>query len=448
MERKEFLKTIGVYRRKLNIGRFLENLMFAMLIGLSVGILFQGIAFVFPFYHANSWSFAAAILAVVTAFVFSVIKRASMKSAALTMDRFGFKERIITAYENIEAKGTMVELQRRDAMEMLRKNKEHIKISIWPSVNKTVGVLALLIIMLVLMWIPSPVKERAKQLHELAEATEEKQSEVEEMVEELEELAQEELSEEQLAALQEMMESLEATMQEYEQASSVQELETATEKLEYKYENMSSQLADMSKLLESGTNISPMTAQAMQELAQQMQELSGNQSLASGSNAQDGNNQEGPNGQSGQNGQNSQNSQNGQNSGQGEGQGNGEGQGQGNGQGSGDGQGDGEGEGQGTGNNEGTGSGNGRGEGSTSTPHDYVSIPNAIADSGNLTGNVQGHENSDYFKTQNGISWEGKHVDYEEVIGKYEQNAYEGISTGQYPSGMEDIIKNYFSSFN
>ena len=439
MDRKEFLKTIGVYRRKLNMGRFLETLMIAMLIGSGIGILFQGSAFVIPFYHAKLWSVGAVIAAILTALIFFMFNRASAKDAALVMDRYGFKERIITAYENLEAKGTMVELQRRDAMELLRKNKEKIKISIWPSLKKTIGVLTMLILMLVLMYIPSSVKERAKELHELAEAVEEKQEEVEELMDELEELVQEELSEEQLADLQEMLESLAASMQEFGQAGSMQEVATATEKLEYKYENMSSQLGDMAQMLESGANISPMTAEAMQELAQQMQELSGNQSLASGQTGQEGNGQEG---QNGQNGQNTGQGQNGEGQGGDQGQGNGEGQGGGEGQGNGEGQGQ---EGQG---GQGEGSGNGRGEGSSSTPHDYVSIPNAIADSGNLTGNVQDHENSDYFKTQNGISWEGTHVDYEEVIGKYEQNAYEGISNGQYPSGMEEIIKDYFSSFN
>ena len=46
------------------------------------------------------------------------------------------------------------------------------------------------------------------------------------------------------------------------------------------------------------------------------------------------------------------------------------------------------------------------------------------------------------------MNWEGKPVSYQQVIGSYEQNAYEGIATGQYPSGMEDVIKEYFASFN
>ncbi|MCH5255147.1 MAG: hypothetical protein J1F41_09490, partial [Lachnospiraceae bacterium] len=117
--------------------------------------------------------------------------------------------------------------------------------------------------------------------------------------------------------------------------------------------------------------------------------------------------------------------------------------GQGNGQ-SGDGQ-DGQGSSQ---NGQDGGSGSGRGTGSTNIPHDYVSIPNDVADSENLTGNSVDHDNSEYFRAQNGLSWEGTHMSHEAVIGSYEQNAYEGIAAGRYPSGMENVIKEYFSSFN
>ena len=90
----------------------------------------------------------------------------------------------------------------------------------------------------------------------------------------------------------------------------------------------------------------------------------------------------------------------------------------------------------------------GRGDGGGSMPHDYVSIPNTVADSGNLTGNADSHELSEYFRAQTGLNWEGAHTSYEAAIGSYEQNAYEGSAAGRYPSGMENIIKEYFSSFN
>ena len=114
--------------------------------------------------------------------------------------------------------------------------------------------------------------------------------------------------------------------------------------------------------------------------------------------------------------------------------------------GSGDGSGDGNG--SGNGNGGGTGSGNGRGTGSSSTPHDYVSIPNDIGDDPSLTGEKTGDENSDYYRQQNGLAWEGQHVDYNSVIGQYTDNAYEGIANGRYPSGMESVIRDYFENLN
>lgn len=77
-----------------------------------------------------------------------------------------------------------------------------------------------------------------------------------------------------------------------------------------------------------------------------------------------------------------------------------------------------------------------------------MSVPNAIADSESLTGNAYDHDASEYFRAQNGLSWEGNHVSHEAVIGSYERNAYEGIAAGKYPSGMENVIKEYFASFN
>ena len=209
-------------------------------------------------------------------------------------------------------------------------------------------------------------------------------------------------------------------------------------------------------------------------MAEKLQQMSGTQ-MASGQNG---------NGQGSQNGGQSGDGQgDGQGNGSGDGQsGDGQGDGQGNQSGdgngsqggqSGDGQGSGQGgqsgnggsgdgsggngngsSGDGSGGNgngssgDGNGTGNGRGTGSANIERDYISVPGAIADVGNLNGNASNHDNSEFFLAPNGMTWEGTHVSHEQVIGSYEQNAYEGIATGQYPTGMEDVIKEYFASFN
>lgn len=422
MEQREFVGVIRGCRRRLNLAGFLKKLVTGMTIGAVVGILFQAVSFVVPFYYAGLYAGLALVLALVTASVAAYTGRTSMERTALVMDSFGFDERIVTAYGNLEKEGTFVELQRADAMGQLQAHQDKIRITLLPPWKKIGSLAGLLVVLLVLVLVPSGMKDRAKELHSVKEEAKEKTEEIEELVEALEQLEQqEELTPEQQAILQEMIESLQASQSEYQQVSSSEMVRAATEKLNYRYENMGSQLAGLAQSLQNGATVSSVTAESMQALSDKMQGMSGVQ-LTMGNTGQSGKN--GGNGQNGQSGndgsgQNGDGGQNGQSGNDGNG---------GNGQ-------DGE-------------SGSGRGTGTSDTPHDYVSIPNDIADSGNLTGNAVDHDVSEYFHGQNGLSWEGTHMSYEAVIGSYEQNAYEGIAAGKYPSGMEEIIKEYFSNFN
>lgn len=429
MEQRAFVKMIHAFQRRMNIASVLQKSIAALCIGAAAGILFQAAALVVPFYYASLYSGLALVLSLLTALVLAYVKRISPEQAALAMDSFGFDERIITAYECLGQEGVLVRLQREDAMNQLAEHQDRIRLALLPSWKKPVLLLGFLAVMSGLALLPSAVKERARELHEVRKEAREQMKELDELASSIDKLAQEEISQEQKNTLQEMLGSLEASRTEFEQADSAKLLSAATNKLEYKYAMMGSELEEFAKRLRDGVAASPMTAESMQVLAERMQELGGMQ-LAKGTGAQTGSNQQGQSGS--QNGQGSSGSQAGQN-------GNGSQNGQ-NGSGS-----------------QTTQSGNqmsdhskgsGRGVGSDSTPHDYVSVPNDITDSGNLTGNAANHEASEYFRAQNGLGWEGEHTTYESVLGSYEQKAYEGIDAGQYPSNMEEVIKEYFSSFN
>lgn len=426
MEQREFLRIIRACRRRMNTADFLKKSVFALSIGAGAGILFQTVAFFVPLYYVNLYMILALLLAELSVLVVMLVKQTTMEQAALRMDGFGFEERIVTAYENLDKEGTFVGLQRRDAIRQLREHKDRIQISLRPSLKRAALLFLLLVISVGLSLLPSAAKDRAGELHGVREEAQEKEDEIKEFMEALEQLAQEELTKEQQEALHEMMESLESSLSEFQQAASEQMLASASQKLDYKYENMSIPLSDIIQDLQNGAGVSIASADAMEEMAKQLKKMQ-EERLARG----DGSGM----GQGGSNG--------GDQSGQRDGAGDGNGQGgDGNSQG-----GEGNGNGQ-NGQGQGSGSGNGRGDGSSGTPHDYVSVPNAVADSGNLTGNIGGHELSEYFRAQNGLNWEGEHTSYEAVIGSYEQNAYEGIAADRYPSGMEDIIKEYFASFN
>ncbi len=449
MEQREFVKEIRNCRRRLNLAGFLRKLVTALTIGAAAGILFQAASFVIPLYYAGSYAVLALVLALIAAAVTAYVKRTGMEQAALVMDSFGFDERIVTAYGNLDKEGAFVALQRADAMGQLQARRDKIRITLLPPWKRTGVPAGLLAVLLVLALVPSEMKERAEELHRVREDAKEKVQEIEEVVEALEQLDQaEELTPEQQALLQEMIESLQASQEEYRQLSSDEMMRAAAEKLEYRYENMGSQLAGLAQSLQNGAAVSPVTAESMQALAEKMQEM-GSAQLAKGNAGQSGNGgQNGQGGQSGQDGSSSggsgQNGSGGQSAQSGQPAQSGQsGQSGQNGDGGQSGQNGSSGQGDGSGQN-----GSGRGTGTASTPHDYVSIPNDIADSGNLTGNAVDHDASEYFHAQNGLSWEGTHMSHEAVIGHYEQNAYEGIAAGKYPSGMEEVIKEYFSNFD
>ena len=445
MEQRELLKIIRACRRRMQIADFLNKSVFALSIGAAAGILFQAAAFFAPIYYVNLYTILAFGLAELSACAVMLARRTTMEQAALRMDGFGFEERIVTAYECLGQEGELVELQRADAMRQLRAHRDRIRISLRPSLKRMTLLLFLFAFSVGLALLPSVVKDRAAELHGIREEAKEKEDEIEEFMEALEQLEGEELTKEQQELLREMTESLASSLSEYQQAASEEMLTAASQKLDYKYENMSIPLSNLMQELQSGAGVSAASSDAMEQLAKQL-EKTGGKKLAEGDGSgtgqggSDGDDQSGQdsgggdgNGQKGQSGDGDGNGQSGQG---------GDGDGDGNGQG-----GDGDGNGQ-SGQGESSGSGNGRGEGSSSTPHDYVSVPNAVTDSGNLAGNAGNHEASEYFRAQNGLNWEGAHTSYESVIGSYEQNAYEGIAAKKYPGGMENIIKEYFSSFN
>ncbi len=39
-------------------------------------------------------------------------------------------------------------------------------------------------------------------------------------------------------------------------------------------------------------------------------------------------------------------------------------------------------------------------------------------------------------------------MDYNSVISQYTNRAFEGITRGKYPSGMESVIRDYFENLN
>ena len=454
MEETTYLKQkIKDCRRKLNLAKILENCVYYISFGALAAVLVEGISLFVPFYYANYFAAGCIGIGCLVGIVRAVMTWADEKAAARKLDSFGLQERTLTAYENLDKEGAFTKLQRNDAVQMLKENENNIRIPIRPNTRHLLAFIFSLVCVCTLAMVPSVAKEQAKELHALKQEVKEKKKELSSVMDALEDIDTKSLSAEEKKKLQELMKSLEMSKKELDQVEGAQELASANERLQFKYQETAQSL--------TGIDPSKIGVKEAQQIAQAASGQTGGSSngndtagangqLADGSNNNGDSQSSSGDGNNGNNGNNTSGDGNSTENGNGDGNGNGNGNGQGNGDGNGSGSGNGNGQGNGNGNGNGSGSGNGsgRGTGSSSATHDYVTVPNKVGDDSSLHGDKTGKNNSDYYRAQNGLTWEGDHVSLDSVIADYTQSAYEGISAGRYPSGMENVIKDYFKNLN
>lgn len=455
MEETTYLKQkIKDCRHKLNLAKILENCVYYISFGALAAVLVEGISLFVPFYYANYFAAGCIGIGCLVGIVRALMTWADEKAAARKLDSFGLQERTLTAYENLDKEDAFTKLQRNDAVQMLKENENNICIPIRPNTRHLLAFIFSLVCVCTLAMVPSVAKEQAKELHALKQEVKEKKKELSSVMDALEDIDTKSLSAEEKKKLQELMKSLEMSKKELDQVDSAQELASANERLQFKYQETAQSLTgiDPSKF---GVKEAQQVAQAASS-SQSGSSSNGNDTAGANGQLADGSNNNGDSqsssgdGNNGNNGNNTSGDGNSTENGNGDGNGNGNGNGQGNGDGNGSGSGNGNGQGNGNGNGNGSGSGNGsgRGTGSSSTAHDYVTVPNKVGDDSSLHGEKTGKNNSDYYRAQNGLTWEGDHVSLDSVIADYTKNAYEGISSGRYPSGMENVIKDYFKNLN
>ncbi len=454
---KYLLDEIKKCRHKMNLAKAIDYGILWAAVGGIAGIFCEAVSLFLPFYHVHQIAVLCFPAGFFAGACYAVYRRADMKKAAGRLDSFGLKERMLTAYENLGKEDGFALLQRRDAFRHYEKIRGEIRISLLPDKRHTLALFIAVIATVGIGVIPSPVRERAELLHQVQEEAEAEKEELEELLETLEGVDMESLTEAQKAELQELLETMELSREELAGADSWESLSAATGRLDYKYQQAARSLEEIAGQLENPDAAGLAGAEALAKGAEQ-----NGQQLASGGTASGTpDSGDGPGGENTGSGDENSGGEDAGSSGNGSGEENGAGGGNGtdgdNGQNGGNSSGDGGRQGGGNGEGEGgfgedgglgSGSGGGRGTGSSDTPHDYVSIPGETADDTSLTGNKSGDQESDYYRQQNGLAWEGDHVDYGSVIGEYTDSAYEGIANGKYPSGMETVIRDYFENLN
>lgn len=467
--RKYLTEQIRKCRNRMNLARCIDcGVMFAAAGGV-MGMAFELASLAWPFYYAHlaaGLCFGAGFL---LGEIYAVCRRANMAQAARRLDSFGLKERMTTAYEwmdrGAETGEELADLQRQDAFSHYNRLRDRIRIPLCPDRKHVLALLLSAAVVAGLAFVPSPAREQALLRHQIRQQAVEELKQLEELVDALEGVDPEYLSEEQRAELQELLEAMRRSGEELSHADTWESLHAAQERLDYKYRETGQQLSRLGAQIEDPGSAGVASALALAQAAGRDTPREGLSQAASSSGQGSDPGEDGGTGEGNAGGQGAGEGEGSGGQGTGEGAGSG-GQGAGKGEGSG-GQGTGEGAGsggqgagegggsggQGTGEGagsggQGTGDGAGRGTGSSNSLHDYVSIPNALGEDPSLTGNKNGEQNSDYFRQQNGLAWEGEHVDYNSVIGQYTDSAYEGIARGRYPSGMESVIRDYFESLN
>ncbi len=465
--KKVLRELIRKCRNRMNLARAIDcGVLFAAAGGV-MGILCELSSLIWPFYHAHLAAGLCFVAGLAVGIVYAVFRRADMSQAARRLDSFGLEERMITAYEWMDRDGdegsVFAQRQRQDALACYERQRDRIRIPLWPDKRHILALCLSAVLAVILGILPSPVRDQAAIRHLVQEQIKEEIKELEELVDALEGVDMDSLTDEQRARLQELAETMRRSGEELAAAESWESLGLAMERLDYKYGQAQQSLEQLAAQMVNPEAAGVATAQA---LARAANPDGGGQvpAQAAVSPGQTGNGTPGTGegGSPGQQGSGSGDGPDGSGDGSGQGDGSGDGSGQGSGSGTGDGSGQGDGSGDGSGQGSGTGDGsgqgngsgngqglgNGRGTGSSNAVHDYVSIPNGVADDPSLTGNKYGDENSEYFRQQNGLAWEGEHVDYNSVIGRYTDSAYEGIVNGRYPAGMESVIRDYFENLN
>ena len=469
---KYLMTQIRKCRNRMNLARLIDCCIVFAAAGGVPGMICELVSLVRPFYYAHLAAALCFGLGLSAGAGYALCRRSDLEVAARRLDSFGLKERMVTAYElmdrGTETGNVWVQMQRQDAFEHYNRARAGIKIPLWPDKRHVLALVLSAVIVAGLGFVPSPVREQARLRHQVQKEAEEEQKQLEQLTDALEGVDMESMTEEQRMRMQELLEAMQRSREELAQADTWESLGLARERLDYKYQQAEQSLAQLASQTENPGAAGIASAQALARAAGQNgndlsqaglsgARLSPGQTGGSGENGgiagngtgvKENDGGSGTGGNDGGNGSSGNGNDGGSGTG-GNGGGNGtDGSGPGN-QGAVSGEGgNGSGNGSGEGDGQGNGGGSGRGTGSSSATRDYVSIPNEIADDASLTGQKNGDQNSDYFRQQNGLAWEGNHVDYNSVISQYTDRAYEGISMGRYPSGMESVIRDYFENLS
>lgn len=507
-------KQIIQYIKKARTRIFTHRLIHLGAKGVTLGALFalvlQLVAFIIPFYYVNVASICSIAIGFVAFVLYGMVTRLSMKQAALICDSKGLKERVITAYENIDKTDHISLAQRNDALATIKKTPLKTILPFQMDKQKLLFLLGSVCLVTILAFVPTKTKDYAEKEHKQKVVAQKEIKKLKDAKKELEKISDKD--KETKKVLADVKEALKETKKELKEAKNKEDVKKATKRLSYKMDqaiektknkDVAKALNDIKNVLDNSSSKekekliemakkaeelkdklnNELSDKEKKELSEEMKDLAkalddeelaklaqqlgentlsqeemeqlqaslGEASQQLANQAQEAGSMSSSSGSQMASAEGNEGSV---------GMGNGSGQSgnsgaQGNGQGAGAGQG--QGQGGGMGNNNGAGQGGtgwnyGSNQGkeddsSAGTNGDMVTIPNKQSND-NLKGNKNNTGSSYQTQSNSGLSWTGNKVSFGTVYSQYKNNAYKKVSSSYYPASMQDLVKIYFEGLN
>lgn len=160
-------KFVYKVRRKLRRQKVFGALCSSLFAGFLVAVVISGLSLCIPLYYADMIELVSIGISVCVGVICGIYRTPSLQQAALAADALGYQEKISTALY-LQGKDDMFSrLQRKDALDAVRQIEIRKAFPLKVSKRKIGGLVLIAVVFAVSCMVDSPVRETAKQQHEL-----------------------------------------------------------------------------------------------------------------------------------------------------------------------------------------------------------------------------------------------------------------------------------------
>ena len=160
-------KFVYKVRRKLRRQKVFGALCSSLFAGLLVAVVISGLSLCIPLYYAGMIELVSIGISVCVGVICGIYRTPSLQQAALAADALGYQEKISTALY-LQGKDDMFSrLQRKDALDAVRQIEIRKAFPLKVSKRKIGDLVLIAVVFAVSCMVDSPVRETAKQQHEL-----------------------------------------------------------------------------------------------------------------------------------------------------------------------------------------------------------------------------------------------------------------------------------------